>query len=202
MGSASGLPPSRHGLTVTPGAPVPARYSPALALCWRTTRVWTCGWSTRHANRIWWWWTVAFKRLWLLIFIAGRALFIYAAVQNDEKKAALEAQGATVICLPGQTAQTQDKVDLKAMLADLAKREVNELHVEAGNKLNGSLIREGLVDEFVVYLAPKLIGMGRDMANFGPLAELSMAVPLLFKSTELIGPDLRIVARISGRDQF
>lgn len=135
-------------------------------------------------------------------FIAGRALFIYAAVQNDEKKAALEAQGATVICLPGQTAQTQDKVDLKAMLADLAKREVNELHVEAGNKLNGSLIREGLVDEFVVYLAPKLIGMGRDMANFGPLAELSMAVPLLFKSTELIGPDLRIVARISGRDQF
>ena len=136
------------------------------------------------------------------LFIADRALFIYAAVQNDKKKAALEAQGATVICLPGQTAQTQDTVDLKAMLADLAKREVNELHVEAGNKLNGSLIREGLVDEFVVYLAPKLIGMGRDMANFGPLAELSMAVPLLFKSTELIGPDLRIVARISGRDQF
>jgi diaminohydroxyphosphoribosylaminopyrimidine deaminase/5-amino-6-(5-phosphoribosylamino)uracil reductase len=59
------------------------------------------------------------------------------------------------------------------------------------------------VDEFVVYLAPKLIGMGRDMANFGPnWRNLSMAVPLLFKSTELIGPDLRIVARISGRDQF
>ncbi len=136
------------------------------------------------------------------LFIAGRALFIYAAAQNHAKKAALEALGATVIYMPGQTAQTRDKVDLKAMLADLAHREINELHVEAGTKLNGSLIREGLVDEFVVYLAPKLIGIGRDMANFGPLAELSMAVPLLFKSTELIGPDLRIVARIPGRDQF
>jgi diaminohydroxyphosphoribosylaminopyrimidine deaminase/5-amino-6-(5-phosphoribosylamino)uracil reductase len=136
------------------------------------------------------------------LFIAGRALFIYAAVQNDEKKAALEAQGATVIYMPGQTPQTQDKVDLKAMLTDLALREINELHVEAGHKLNGSLIREGLVDEFVVYLAPKLIGQGRDMANFGPLTDLAQAIPLAFKSTELIGPDLRIVARIPGRDQF
>ena len=57
------------------------------------------------------------------------------------------------------------KVDLAAMLRDLAAREVNELHVEAGHKLNGSLLREGLVDELLVYLAPKLMGLGRDMAN-------------------------------------
>lgn len=136
------------------------------------------------------------------LFVAGRALFIYAAAQNDVKKAALEALGATVIYMPGQTDPTRDKVDLKAMLADLTKREVNELHVEAGGKLNGSLIREGLVDEFLVYLAPKLIGQGRDIASFGPLADLASAVPLEFKSTELVGPDLRVVARIPGRDQF
>ena len=136
------------------------------------------------------------------LFIAGRALFIYATVQNDVKKAALETLGATVVYMPGPTAETQGKVDLKAMLADLASRGINELHVEAGHKLNGSLIREGLVDEFVVYLAPKLIGQGRDMANFGPLTDLAGATPLEFKSTELIGPDLRIVARIPGRDQF
>ena len=136
------------------------------------------------------------------LFIAGRALFIYAAAQNDAKKTALEALGATVIHMPGQTALTRDKVDLKAMLADLARREVNELHVEAGNKLNGSFIREGLADEFLVYLAPKLIGQGRDMAHFGPLTDLAAAVPLEFNSTQLIGPDLRVVARISGRDQF
>lgn len=136
------------------------------------------------------------------LFIAGRALYIYAAVPNDAKKAALEARGATVIYLPGQTPESSSKVDLAAMLRDLARREVNELHVEAGFKLNGSLIREGLVDEFVVYLAPKLIGQGRGMANFGPLTELAQAVPLTFTSTEMLGPDLRILARIPGRDQF
>jgi len=136
------------------------------------------------------------------LFIAGRALFIYAAVPNDAKKAALEAKGATVIYLPGQQPETQGKVDLAAMLRDLGVREINELHVEAGHKLNGSLIREGLVDEFVVYLAPKLIGQGCGMASFGPLSELSNAIPLEFISTDMLGPDLRIVARIPGRDQF
>ncbi|MDO9196209.1 bifunctional diaminohydroxyphosphoribosylaminopyrimidine deaminase/5-amino-6-(5-phosphoribosylamino)uracil reductase RibD [Rhodoferax sp.] len=136
------------------------------------------------------------------LFVAGRRLYIYAAVQNDKRKAALEARGATVIYLPGQTPQATGKVDLAAMLHDLARLEINELHVEAGQKLNGSLIREGLVDEFVVYLAPKLIGQGPGMAQFGPLTELADAVPLEFKSTERLGPDLRIVARVSGRDQF
>jgi len=136
------------------------------------------------------------------LFMAGRSLYIYAAVPNDAKRAALEARGATVIYLPGQQAGTQNKVDLATMLRDLAAREINELHVEAGHKLNGSLLREGLVDEFVVYLAPKLIGQGRDMANFGPLSELSQAIPLQFKSTDMLGPDLRIVARIPARDQF
>ena len=136
------------------------------------------------------------------LFIAERELYIYAAVRNDAKKAALEARGATVVYLPGQTPQTAAKVDLAAMLRDLARREVNELHVEAGFKLNGSLIREGLVDEFLVYLAPKLLGQGRGMANFGPLTELTQAVPLAFHSSEMLGPDLRILARIPGRDQF
>ena len=136
------------------------------------------------------------------LFITGRSTYIYAAVPNNIKKAALEAQGAIVIYLPGLTPETESKVDLKAMLHDLAAREINELHVEAGHKLNGSLIREGLVDEFVVYLAPKLIGQGRDMAHFGPLSDLSQATPLAFQSTQMLGPDLRIVARIPGRDQF
>lgn len=132
------------------------------------------------------------------LFIPGRTVYIYAAEQNDEKKAALEARGATVIYQPG----AHGKVDLAAMLRDLARREVNELHVEAGHKLNGSLIRESLVDEFVVYLAPKWIGQGAGMASFGPITELSQAVALDFRSTEQLGPDLRIVARVRGRDTF
>ena len=109
------------------------------------------------------------------LFIAGRALYIYAAVQNEEKKRALEARGATVICLPDHSSKTRGKVDLVAMLRDLGQREVNELHVEAGEKLNGSLIQAGLVDEYLVYLAPKLLGQGRSMALFGPLIELEQA---------------------------
>jgi diaminohydroxyphosphoribosylaminopyrimidine deaminase/5-amino-6-(5-phosphoribosylamino)uracil reductase len=132
------------------------------------------------------------------MFVPGRRLFIYAAVDDPARQAALEAQGATVVVLPGPGG----KVDLAAMLRDLAGREVNEVHVEAGHKLNGSLIREGLVDELLVYLAPKLVGQGREMAHFGPLADLAQAVAFEFVSSEMVGPDLRLVARIPGRDRF
>lgn len=132
------------------------------------------------------------------IFRPSRTLLVYGAVPDRERQAALEGAGATVVLLPGPN----DKVDLAAMLADLAARGVNELHVEAGHKLNGSLIREKLVDEFLVYLAPKLLGLGRGMADFGPLGELAQAVALEFRSTERIGPDLRILARVPGRDAF
>ena len=132
------------------------------------------------------------------LLIAGRACIIYAAVPNDAKKAALEARGATVVMLP----DSNGKVDLAAMMKDLGSREINELHVEAGSKLNGSLIRAGLVDEFLLYLAPKLLGPGHGMAAFGPLQSLVDAVALQFQSVDRVGADLRIVARVAGRDQF
>jgi diaminohydroxyphosphoribosylaminopyrimidine deaminase / 5-amino-6-(5-phosphoribosylamino)uracil reductase len=130
--------------------------------------------------------------------IAGRAIFIYAAAPNDAKKQALEALGAQVIYLP----DAHGKVDLAAMMLDLGKREINELHVEAGFKLNGSLIRAGLVDELLVYTAPKLLGPGMGVANLPALTALADAVQLDFKSAELVGEDLRIVARVRGRDSF
>jgi diaminohydroxyphosphoribosylaminopyrimidine deaminase/5-amino-6-(5-phosphoribosylamino)uracil reductase len=132
------------------------------------------------------------------LFQPDRRVLIYFAVPDDAKQAALQAAGATLIERPGP----YGKVDLTAMLTDLAGREVNELHVEAGHKLNGSLVREGLVDEFLVYLAPRLLGQGRDMAAFGPIGQLSQALSLQFRSVDPIGPDLRIVARVSGRDSF
>jgi diaminohydroxyphosphoribosylaminopyrimidine deaminase/5-amino-6-(5-phosphoribosylamino)uracil reductase len=138
------------------------------------------------------------------IFIEGRKLFIYSAVIDAVKAADLTAKGAKVIYLPGLKADgtPTGKVDLADLLRDLGQREINELHVEAGHKLNGSLVREGLVDEFLVYLAPKLLGQGADIANFGPLTELSHALPLTFRSTKMVGPDLRILARVTGRDAF
>ncbi|MBI5277313.1 MAG: bifunctional diaminohydroxyphosphoribosylaminopyrimidine deaminase/5-amino-6-(5-phosphoribosylamino)uracil reductase RibD [Burkholderiales bacterium] len=132
------------------------------------------------------------------LFQDGRPVIIYAAADEPARRAALEARGATVVRLPG----AGGKVDLAAMLLDLGAREVNELHVEAGFKLNGSLVREGLVDEFLVYLAPRLLGSGAGMVNIGPLQELRDAVSLEFRGIERVGEDLRVLARIPGRADF
>ena len=88
------------------------------------------------------------------------------------------------------------------MLRGLGARGINELHVEAGHKLNGSLVREGLVDELLVYLAPRLLGPGLGMAQFGPLQALADGLALEFTSAQMVGPDLRVLARVQGRDQF
>ena len=136
------------------------------------------------------------------LFEPRRQVFIYAAIDHPARRATLEARGATVILLPDATSGAPSRVDLPALLRDLARREVNEVHVEAGYRLNGALIAEDLVDEIVAYLAPRLIGRGCDMARFGPLTDLTQAVPLNYVSAERIGPDLRVIARITGRDRL
>jgi diaminohydroxyphosphoribosylaminopyrimidine deaminase / 5-amino-6-(5-phosphoribosylamino)uracil reductase len=88
------------------------------------------------------------------------------------------------------------------MLTDLARREVNELHIEAGHKLNGSFVREGLVDEMLLYQAPQLLGRGASLADFGPLQQLTEGPLLRYVSVDLVGADLRILARVQGRDAF
>jgi len=133
-----------------------------------------------------------------LFEVPQRPVWIYAAEDHPQAQAALEARGATVLHLPGP----RGKVDLDALMKDLAGRGVNELHVEAGFKLNGSLLREGQVDELLVYLAPKLLGPGQGMVNIGPLEELTGAMALEFAEVSGVGPDLRILARIPGRADF
>ena len=87
---------------------------------------------------------------------------------------------------------TQGKVDLPALLTPLAQAGVNELHVEAGHKLAGSWVREGLVDEILIYMAPTLLGPGMGLLNLGPLSSLAQGVRLEWLETERIGPDLRL----------
>lgn len=130
---------------------------------------------------------------------APSACLIYTCSTNQSNIEQLQALGATVIAMPNAAG----KVDLAAMLRDLAQRGTNELHVEAGFKLNGSLIREGLVDELLFYQAPRLLGTGAmGIANFGPLDSLDQGLPLVFHDVARLGPDLRIVARVQGREQF
>ena len=81
------------------------------------------------------------------------------------------------------------------MLADLAARGINELHVEAGEKLSGSFLREGLVDELLVYVAPRLLGSGRGLAALGPFERLDQGLGFRFMEATPVGADLRLRLR-------
>jgi diaminohydroxyphosphoribosylaminopyrimidine deaminase/5-amino-6-(5-phosphoribosylamino)uracil reductase len=123
----------------------------------------------------------------------GQALVV-GAVNDGQKIAALEAAGAEVALVPNE----RGKVELFELMQELARRELNEIHVEAGAKLNGSLLQAGVVDELLVYLAPSLIGdSGRGMFHLPELTGLSQATPLTIREVERIGTDLRILARVS-----
>lgn len=84
------------------------------------------------------------------------------------------------------------RLDLHAVLAELGSRGINELHVEAGSQLNGALLAAGLVDELLIYLAPKLLGPGRGVAELPLLAELDAARPWRWLDSQLLGGDLRL----------
>ena len=118
-------------------------------------------------------------------------VLIYGAHDDAAKRQALQAQGAEVVLLAGPGG----KVDLGAMMKDLAARHLNEVHVEAGHKLNGSLLKAGLVDELLVYLAPVLIGEGREMASLGVLNGLDAAMRWDFVEVTAVGADLRLRLR-------
>ncbi|MGH8781321.1 bifunctional diaminohydroxyphosphoribosylaminopyrimidine deaminase/5-amino-6-(5-phosphoribosylamino)uracil reductase RibD [Paraburkholderia sp.] len=115
--------------------------------------------------------------------------------QLAERAEALRARGAELVPL----ANAAGKVDLPAMLAELGRRGTNELHVEAGYKLNGSLLREGCVDELLVYLAPSLLGVeSMGMFNLAAPGSLDDRVQLNFHAVDRIGDDLRILARLAA----
>ena len=123
--------------------------------------------------------------------LQGGATWIVAAQPNPEKEAQLRDKGAEVLMLPN----ARGKVDLAALMQELGQRGINELHVEAGFKLNGSLIREGCVDELLLYLAPQLIGDAQGLFDLPALEKLEDSRKLSFHEVTTVGPDVRILAR-------
>ena len=127
------------------------------------------------------------------VFDPPGAALVYCAGGEPAAAAALRARQVEVIEMGAADAT----VDLPAALQHLAARDVNELHVEAGPTLTGALLRANLIDEFLIYLAPKLLGAGRGMID-GTLDELSQAWALRFETPQPVGDDLRILARRPG----
>jgi diaminohydroxyphosphoribosylaminopyrimidine deaminase/5-amino-6-(5-phosphoribosylamino)uracil reductase len=118
---------------------------------------------------------------------------VYTVTQDAQKIAVLEQAGARVIVLPDVNGQ----VDVVALLRDLAAQGCNEVLVEAGSKLNGALLKSGLVDELVLYLAPQFLGdMARGLAGLGELTSLDQCINLEWQDVRHVGKDLRIVARV------
>ena len=118
-------------------------------------------------------------------------VLLYSAVEDGGRRQALAERGVEIALLAAPTG----KVDLAAMLADLGKRGINELHVEAGEKLNASLLREGVVDELLVYVAPRLLGSGRSLATLGPFERLEQSLDFRLVDTAPVGDDLRLRLR-------
>ena len=122
----------------------------------------------------------------------GGPVLVAAAIHDTERIAALERRGAEVVVLPNDGG----KVDLQALLFELGRRGLNEVLAESGFKLNGSLLKEGCVDELVLCLAPAFVGDAvRGLFNLPALSSLAGMRRLAFHDVRLVGRDLRIIAR-------
>ena len=126
--------------------------------------------------------------------LEGGGVLVAAAQEDKAKIAALRARGAEVLVMPNSAG----KVELGKLFRELARRGMNEVHVEAGPRLNGSLLQEGQVDEFLIFLAPSIIGdAARGMFHLPELTELAGRRQLKILDTRMIGPDIRVVARFA-----
>ncbi len=118
-------------------------------------------------------------------------VWVATASQDAARSAVLRDAGAELRVLPGTTG----RVNLQRLIAELHSHGINELHVEAGAGLNGSLLTCGLVDELLVYFAPMLVGPGLAMADLQPVQSLSAAPRFDLVDVTQLGPDLRLRLR-------
>ena len=127
----------------------------------------------------------------------GGGVLLASASAASERGAALRARGAEILCLPNAAGQ----VDLAALLAELGRREINEVHVEAGSRLNGALLAAGLVDELLLYLAPCLIGnAARGLFDLPALESLQDKQRVTIHDARMVGGDLRLLARFANAE--
>ncbi|MDR1849830.1 MAG: bifunctional diaminohydroxyphosphoribosylaminopyrimidine deaminase/5-amino-6-(5-phosphoribosylamino)uracil reductase RibD [Zoogloeaceae bacterium] len=120
------------------------------------------------------------------------ALIVTAIARDDARARPFVESGHHVLSLPAP----DGRIDLPALMRELAMRELNEIHVEAGATLNGALLAADYVDELLLYLAPMLVGdAARGMFHVPALTALDAATRFEIREYMKVGEDLRIVAR-------
>ena len=124
--------------------------------------------------------------------LQGSGVLVACCDDSTPNGARLCDAGAEILAVPGDNG----KVDLSALLKELAQREINDVLVEAGSILNGALLQANLVNELLLYFAPTLLGANaRGMFDFPALYAMSQRIELDIFSLDRIGIDLRLRAR-------
>lgn len=124
--------------------------------------------------------------------LQGAKTIVACASPDPQRAAALEAAGVEILCLPGE----QNQVNLHALLSRLAQKGINEVMTEAGPRLNGALLATGLVDEWVQYTAPCLLGSAaRPLFELAEPADMSARLNWRLHEQRMVGNDLKLVWR-------
>ena len=122
----------------------------------------------------------------------GKAL-VFTAAEQLAQASGLEQAGAEVI---GAALDADGHVDLQNVLAELGRRECNDVLVEAGPTLAGKFLQLGLADELIVYIAPIILGSeARAMALLPPLDRIEDVLRYTLHGTERIGADIKLILR-------
>jgi diaminohydroxyphosphoribosylaminopyrimidine deaminase/5-amino-6-(5-phosphoribosylamino)uracil reductase len=128
----------------------------------------------------------------------GGGALVFTLSQDRAKRSALEAAGAEIVEVPHDPARS-GKTDLAAVARLLGARGFNEVTVETGAKLNGSLIAAGVIDEIVLYVAPRILGDGaHGLFSLPGLEHLKDAIAVRIAEVRSIGEDLRLTLRLGS----
>lgn len=124
------------------------------------------------------------------LFRAPGTVLIFTCAEDAAREAALRSVGAQIVRVPADDA---GRVDLRAVLAELGRRQCNDILIEAGPTLTGRSLALDVCDELIVYFAPKLLGPdARPMFALPSLQRLDDALQFKLQGTEVIGPDLKV----------
>lgn len=122
-------------------------------------------------------------------------VWIFTYTDNSAKRVRLQTKNVEVIVLP----KKGEHIDLSEVWQVFTQRGINEVHVEAGPALNGALLEAGLIDELLIYMAPKILGMGQSLFNLPALSDLSIVKQFAWVEQLVVGEDLRLRLRLKER---
>jgi diaminohydroxyphosphoribosylaminopyrimidine deaminase/5-amino-6-(5-phosphoribosylamino)uracil reductase len=129
--------------------------------------------------------------------LKGEPTLVFSVSKDVKRRKAIEALGSEVVAAPIDR-YVPGKADLVAVVRELGSRGFNEVMIETGGKLNGSLLAAGLVDELVLYIAPKIFGdTAQGLFDLPEMTRLEQAIQPKITDVRNVGDDLRITARFA-----